>query len=65
MARGEQKLEIISMIEDNRGGTAFDDDVVKVLLKLTVADLFVLQKAFRETFDLGGTRDGVILIEPS
>lgn len=41
------------MIEEERGGTAFDDNVVKVLKKLSTADLFIIQSAFRETYRLG------------
>lgn len=48
-----RKEEVITMIEEERGGTAFDDNVVTVLKKLSTADLFILQSAFRETYRLG------------
>jgi hypothetical protein len=52
-----QKQTIIDDIENMcRNGDAFDDDVVKVLKKLTCADLFVLHKAFKETYKIGHSR---------
>jgi len=52
-SRETPKDLIIAGIEEDRGGTAFDDDVVTVLKKVSQADIFVLQKAFMETFRLG------------
>lgn len=48
-----RKEDVITMIEEERGGTAFDDNVVTVLKKLSTADLFILQSAFHETYRLG------------
>lgn len=44
---------IITAIEEDRGDVAFSNDVMRVLMKVTQADLFVLQIAFNETFRLG------------
>lgn len=48
------KDDIITMIEDeSRGKEAFDDDVMKVLRKMTCLDLFKLQRAFNQSYEIG------------
>ncbi len=49
--KSEDKESIISEIEDDcLDGEAFDDDVVKVLKKLTLVDLCTLNKAFYRVY---------------
>ncbi len=52
--KNDEKEMIIACIEDDsRNGVAFDDDIVLVLKKLTTADLFLMAKAFHQSFDYG------------
>jgi len=51
--REERFQEDLEVIEHDRGGVEFDDDVVDVLRELKPKDLLTLAKAFRESFELG------------
>lgn len=49
-----EKDYIIDAIEDeSRNGLAFDDETIEVLKKITVADLFLIQKAFYQAYKAG------------
>ena len=48
------KDEVITIIEHNaRNGEAFDERTLSVLYKLSVADLFMLQTAFEQSWRFG------------
>lgn len=48
------KDKVLEVIEDeSRAGEAFDEETLAVLYKLSVADLFRLQRAFRQSFQCG------------
>ena len=49
-----RKDEVITLIEDKaRDGKVFDEATLKILRKLSIVDLYTLQIAFRDTFDIG------------